>query len=880
MVVLFMPSMASPHTPSVSSPGGSMSKDYPFDVQPAIHVLVVQDDCSRRTIVLDEANYSIGRDPRNKIVLSSKKVSRFHATLLRRTDTKNRTYSYWLLDGDLQGNRSTNGIFINDKRCLVQELKHEDVINFGLDVQAVYYILHSPEQLQILQSGDFVKPAELESTSSVAPVAARQKKEILEKSTRKTVVATEGYVEEAEVALSTSPTPNVDLAKLASFPELSPNPIFELDYQGNITYLNPAAISKFPELKNNPPVDSHPLLMGLLRNVDGTQGKNNKLFVREVQIKDQVFEQYVHYLPERKLIRSYIFEYTKRKALETQLQETEERYRLFISQTRDGILLVDAQNKKILEANQAMADLLGYSLEELFSLKLYDLVDSTTTVLDKQIELILSGPKEKNFLREFVYKGKNKLPVNLETSVSWLSYGDQILILFTIYPPHKQNQQQTYIQKDSLYDLETGLPTRQLFLEQLKTAIANSRRQKGLLSVIFLELEILEEGRDTLNYSLKSKVLEGVGKRLRACLREGDVVCHWEGPIFACLLPQIRTARDAGRVSNRLLEALKPPFFLDHQHIYTKVFIGIAVRENEEETLQSLIQQAQTALQKSKEAGGNNYKFADVSRQTEIDRFLRLERLLSYALERGEFRLYYQPQLSTALSEITGVEALLRWQHPDLGLISAEQFLPMAEETGLIVPIGEWVIENACQQRRLWQQEGYLQNQPICINISSQQLQQRNFVQKLQVILEKLDFHPQWLELEIQEETIEKASEEIVLTLEKLRDLGVRLALDDFGTSDVSLGYLKRFPFATVKIDRPVIKTILTQPQEKALVSAIMAFSRGLENVRVIAEGVEDKTQLEELIKLGCTEIQGNWLTPPLNPEEMTAFLHSHQQAQ
>ncbi|HIK36613.1 MAG: EAL domain-containing protein [Geminocystis sp.] len=855
-----------------------MSKDYPFDVNPAIHVLVVQDDCSRRTIVLDEANYSIGRDPRNKIVLSSKKVSRFHATLLRRTDTKNRTYSYWLLDGDLQGNRSTNGIFINDKRCLVQELKHEDVISFGQDVQAVYYILHSPEQLQLLQAGDFVKPPELESTSSVAAATVERKREILEKSTKKTVVATEGYVEEAGVALASN-TPAADVAKLASFPELSPNPIFELDWDGNITYLNPAATNKFPELKNNPPVDTHPLLMGLLKNIDSTQGKDNKLFVREVHIKEQVFEQYIHYLPERKLIRSYVFDYTRRKAIEAQLQETEERYRLFISQTRDGILLVDAQNKKILEANQAIADLLEYSVEELFSLKLYDLIDLTTNVLDKQIELILASKKEQNFVREFVYKGKNKLPVSLETSISWLTYGDQILLLFTIYPPHKQTQQQTYIQKDSLYDLETGLPTRQLFLEQLKTAIANSRRQKGLLSVIFLELEILEEGRDTLNYSLKSKVLEGVGKRLRACLREGDVICHWEGAVFACLLPRIRSARDAGRVSSRLLEALKPPFFLDHQHIYTRVYIGIAVREREEETLQSLIQQAQTALQKSKEAGGNNYKFADVSRQTEIDRFLRLERLLSYALERGEFRLYYQPQLSTTIGKITGVEALLRWQHPDLGLISAEQFLPMAEETGLIVPIGDWVIENACQQRRRWQ-EGYLQNQPICINISSQQLQQRNFVQKLQAILEKLDLPPSYLELEIQEKTIEKAPDDVFSTLEKLRDLGIRIALDDFGTSDVSFGYLKRFPFTTVKIDRPVIKTLLTQPQEKALVSAIMAFSRGLENVRIVAEGVEDKSQIEELVKLGCAEIQGNWLTAPLNPEEMTAFLNSHQRAQ
>lgn len=350
------------------------------DLQPITHVLVLEDENSRQTIILEEANYSIGRDPRNKIALSSKKVSRFHATLLRRTDTKNRSFSYWLLDGDLQGNRSTNGIFINDKRCLVQELKHEDIIRLGFEIQASYYILNNVSDLALLQSGDFQQSSESMIKEDKISNPSRDMKQ--------TLVISEPNVEAEE----TTNFQNSEITKLASFPELSPNPIIEMNWDGKITYLNPSAISKFPELQNNPSTENHPLLLGLIKNIEN-HGKNSKLFVREVTIKDQVFEQYIHYLSDKQLIRSYVFDFTKRKVLETQLQESEERYKAFISQTKEGIFLVDAHNKKILEANNALADLLGYSLEDIYSLKLYDLIDLNTAALDEQIKAILKTKK-------------------------------------------------------------------------------------------------------------------------------------------------------------------------------------------------------------------------------------------------------------------------------------------------------------------------------------------------------------------------------------------------------------------------------------------------------------------------------------------------------
>ncbi|WP_330202687.1 EAL domain-containing protein [Cyanobacterium sp. DS4] len=835
------------------------------DLQPITHVLVLEDDSSRRTIILEEANYSIGRDPRNKIILSSKKVSRFHATLLRRTDTKNRSFSYWLLDGDLQGNRSTNGIFINEKRCLVQELKHEDTIRFGFEVQASYYVLNSVDDLALLQSGDFEKT--LESDSTGAEKAPAKKK--AEKASKQTLVISEANLESERDNIQDS-----EVAKLASFPELSPNPIIELDWNGNVTYLNPSATNKFPELKNNTVVNTHPLLLGLIDNIT-THGKNNKLFVREIQIKDQIFEQYLHYLPDKKLIRSYIFDFTKRKALESQLQESEQRYRAFISQTKEGVFLVDANNKKILEANNALADLLGYSLDEVYSLKLYDLIDLSTAVLDEQVDFILKSKKDKAVVREFVYKSKNKLPLELESNVIWISYGDQVILSFTVRPVTKNINQQTYIQEEGLYDLETGLPNRQLFLEQLKTACANIRRHKGLLCVIFLELEILEEGKDTLGYSLRSGILDGFAKRLRTSLRAGDTVAHWESSQFVCLLPHVRSIQDVGRICTRMLEALKPPFFLENHKIHTKISIGVSLKELEEKSAETLLNQAQTALFRSKESGKNNFKFFDSQRQGEIERFLRIEKLLAHALDRNEFTLQYHPQVAIDLEKITGIEALIRWEHPDLGRITPDQFIPMAEETGLIVPMGEWVLETACRQRVAWQ-GSYLDDQPICVNVSTQQFQQPNFVMMVKGVLEKTSLNPFFLELEIKETTLAEDNPTMVKILHELADLGVRVALDDFGTGVSSIGYLRQFSFSTLKLDRPVIKKMRSNPQDKALVHAIITLSKSFDNLRIVAEGVEEKSQIEDLIKLGCQEIQGNWLTPPLVEQDMTEFLANY----
>ncbi len=830
-----------------------------------IHVLVINDENSRQTIVLDQEKYSIGRDPRNTIALSSKKVSRIHGTILRRDDAQNKSFSYWLLDGDLKGTRSTNGIFINNKRCLVQELKHEDLIRFGQEVEASYYLVSDVSELTALQSQDYEADPVSEPTS-IPDYKMTQTAEKFE-----TLVISEPMVELFEE--SQNAQKDEELSKLASFPEWSPNPIIEIDWSGKITYVNPAATKKFPELKKDDVNGDHPLLLGLVKSVKN-HGSNPNLFVREIEIRNQIFEEYIHYLPDQKLIRCYIFDYTKRKVLENQIKQTETRYKKVLNQTKEGIFLVDADDKKVLEANNSFADLLGYGLDEIHCLKLYDLLHLTSAQIDERVSFLVKNKDSQEESNEVLsFLSKDQATVNLESCSTLIVYGDQKIISFTVRPPSVDGRGgETVIQQDQgLFDLETGLPNRYLFMEQLNTAIANTHRSQGLLCLMFVELELDKKVNESNNYRLKLGIFDGFSKRLRSSLRSGDTVARWQGNQFVCLLPQVRNFKDIGKVSDRILDTLKPPFFLDNQKIYVKTSMGIAIYGEENNTSSLILSNSQSALNKSKECGSNNYKFCEIEIEQEIQRLLRLEKLLFHALDKKEFSLSYQPIFDANTHECAGIEALLRWRHPELGPVLPHQFMPLAEETGLIIPIGEWVLEKACFQHNIWLKNNVV-NKPIHVNISAQQLQQSDFINMVSNVLNKTELDPSFLVLEVTEEIISSDLELAQKTFTELNQMGVKICLDDFGKGMSAVGYLKQFEFHSIKIDTDIVQHLADNGQDLAIVSAIINIGKNF-NLSVVAEGIETKAQLELLSSLGCDQVQGNLFSEPLKMDDATNFL-------
>ncbi len=514
----------------------------------------------------------------------------------------------------------------------------------------------------------------------------------------------------------------------------------EVDLKGNITYLNPAASLQFQDIHQEWP--EHPLLVGLTATY---QNKNGSLFVRETQVEQKVFEQWVHYLPESQLIRSYIFDITERKRSEAMLQ----------------------------------------------------------------------------------YQAS--------------------------------------------HDLLTGLPNRMQFNEHLSTALANARRNQTLVAVMFLDLDRFKNINDTLGHGIGDQLLQSFAQRLKSCLRAGDPVARWGGDEFTVLLPQIRSAQEAAAVGKRVIGCLKQAFELEEHELYVRTSIGIALYPQDGEDSETLLKNADAALYAAKKRGRNNYRFYSPTLNSEASSTLKLETLLCQALEREEFVVYYQPQVNVTTGKIYGVEALIRWQHPELGLVSPGQFIRIAEETGLIASIDEWVLWTACAQNRAWQSAG-LPPVRVSVNLSPRQFQQPNLVSMVTRVLSETGLDPQFLELEITETNIIKNVDLARQVLENLQQMGVYLSMDDFGTGYSCLGYLKQFPFHTLKIDQSFIRDMRGEQQELAIITAVIALGRAF-NLRVVAEGVETQQQLELLRNLQCDQMQGYLFSKPLPAKDVTKLL-------
>ncbi|MGK7940613.1 MAG: EAL domain-containing protein [Crocosphaera sp.] len=590
--------------------------------QKARHLMVIEDKRYRQTISLEEETYSIGRQTDNSIVIYSQQASRRHGTLMKRKNRNNNSYSYWIIDGDINGQKSRNGIYVNGDKCFIKELKNGDLINFGCEVNATYYSTH-------------------EFSNTVIDIT------------------------------------------------------------------------------------------------------NNKTQQQE-------------YTP----------------------QKTHHDY---------------SESQAHLDIN---------------------------------------------------------------------------------YEPQFINPKDT-LQSQEYQDPLTKLPNRILFKEYVINALKNAQQYHSLMAIIIFDINHFRAINKNWGYPVGDKILVEVTERLKSSLRDSDIVARWGDDEFIILLPKISCSDDLEKITTRILNNIRQSLQIFDNPLYLEYSYGCAIYPEEAQEVTTLLRKAETSLFNHKKQMKSPQHISDLTIDPKASKLLRAKSTLQQALNNHELELYYQPQMKIKTGEISGIEALVRWNHPKLGQINPLKFIPVAEQTNSINMIGEWILKEACRQNKYWQDMG-LPNFRVSVNLSPLQLKDPNFVTIIQEVLSDTNLAPCWLELEITEKVILNDSELTHQVLEQLQRLGVNLCLDDFGIGYSCLTHLPNFPFRTLKIAQSCVKDMKNKPEKIAVISAAVAVGNTLD-LRVVAEGVETHQQLDLLQNLDCQEVQGYVLSHPLDHMEATQFLDLYQ---
>jgi diguanylate cyclase (GGDEF)-like protein/PAS domain S-box-containing protein len=422
-------------------------------------------------------------------------------------------------------------------------------------------------------------------------------------------------------------------------------------------------------------------------------------------------------------------------------------------------------------------------------------------------------------------------------------------------------------------DALTNLPNRMLLQDRLRQALVQANRTGTPVALMFLDLDRFKAINDTLGHVTGDLLLQAVAERVAACVRESDTVARLGGDEFTVVLTNLAQAQDAAKVAQKILDTLAKPFLLGGHELFITASIGITIYPTDESDIDGLLKNADAAMYRAKAQGRNMFQFYTEEMNARALERLTLENSLRHALERNEFLLHYQPQIDLRTGRISGVEALLRWRHPGLGLVSPSRFLPIAEDTGLIEPIGEWAIRAACIQSQAWQAAG-LAPLRMAVNLSGRQFRDRRFIETIARILRDTDFPPLQLDLELTEDIVMEDAQATVAILRELNGMGLRFSIDDFGTGYSSLSQLKRFPIHVLKIDPSFVRDMTSQATDEAIVKSIIALAHSL-RLTVIAEGVETREQVVFLRANSCDEIQGHFFSRALSAEGFTKLLES-----
>ena len=445
-------------------------------------------------------------------------------------------------------------------------------------------------------------------------------------------------------------------------------------------------------------------------------------------------------------------------------------------------------------------------------------------------------------------------------------------VVISCHDVTERKRQEETIYRQANYDTLTGLPNRLMFADRLATALLRGRREKHHIGLLFIDLDGFKKINDTLGHNAGDELLKEVSARLSDCVRQDDTIARLGGDEFTVILPNIRGPYDTELVAKKIIEKVREPIYLGENEVFVSASIGITLYPDDAEDEETLIKHADTAMYEAKAAGRRTYKFFTANMNEVAQEKMALESELRAAIENDEFEIYYQPIIDLNTGQITGTEALVRWNHPTRGFTSPDVFIPLAEEQGLIVHIGEWVLRKACTMAHQWRQNGRDDLQ-MAINVSPRQCQEPGFEKLVDLILEETELPPNCITLEITENLfIEGADEDAITALHNRRKKGMLLSLDDFGTGYSSLSYLKRFPVDVLKIDREFVNDVTTAAKDQALCQAVIAMAHAF-NLNVVGEGVETIEHAKILHEMGCDRAQGYLFSKPLPADDLNNFI-------
>lgn len=573
----------------------------------------------------------------------------------------------------------------------------------------------------------------------------------------------------------------------------------------------------------------------------------------------------------RQLHLAVVEDITERQSAEHRLRESEERYRMLFNNTMDAILIVDLTGR-ILDINDPAIRQYGYTREAMLQMHITE-IDTPQDRVNVPARLaMVDSDGEAKFEAEHRDARGHIFPVEVRATKVLLDGQPAVFGLCRDISAEKKAQER--IEYLAFHDELTGLPNRVQGRCQLQQALTRASQHHGQMALLYLDLDQFKHVNDTYGHAVGDQLLKDLAERLRAHLQAGDILCRLSADEFMLVLPVDVDGGDPvtiiARICERLLARIAVPFDIQGYQIHVSSSIGVAIYPADGTDGETLMRNSDQALFAAKRAGNQTYQIFEPRLNDELRHFIQTRDALRGALERQEFIVHYQPQLSLSTGRVVGVEALVRWKRPGLGLVMPSDFIGVAETSGLIVPLGRWVLGEACRQAAAWRHAGW-SDLVMAVNLSAVQFRQQQVVEDVRAALAQSGLDPSGLDLELTESML-YGEESVLATLFNWKDQGIQISIDDFGTGYSSLAYLKRFKVDKLKIDRSFVLSLVSNAEDRAIVKAIIQIAHGL-NIRILAEGIEQTEQAEQLLAMGCDEVQGYLYAPPLTAAELTQWL-------